>query len=247
MRVIVDDHDFHKMLHALKTPLKRLLYTGSLTASQAGQDYWVYAEAFNEKKYGFFLDIGAHDGITLSNSYILESRYKWTGICIEANPVTFKDLRKNRRATCLNTCLDRTEGEVNFILANAFGGIVDEDVDNKVAKAAKREVIKLQTATLNSLLEAQHAPEIIDYLSIDVEGAEERILAEFDFGKYTFRCITIERPTALLRDLFKEHGYILIKEIEELDCFYIHQSFLKDYGKNLLNFYRKKCLTFRWR
>jgi hypothetical protein len=107
-----------------------------------------------------------------------------------------------------------------------MGGIVDRDVDNKESDTRNNKVIKLKTTTLISVLEDHHAPSIIDYLSIDVEGAEERILAGFDFHKYIFRCITIERPTELLRDLFKDHGYILIKEIPTLDCFYVHQDFL---------------------
>jgi len=211
-----------------------------------GQDHWVYGEAFNEKRNGYFLDIGAHDGIIISNTYILEKRYKWTGICIEANPITFVQLKKNRHAICLNFCLDWSEREVNFILRGADGGIIDRDVDNKEWDAITDKIIKLKTRSLISVLEEHHAPNIIDYLSIDVEGAEERILAGFDFHKYAFRSITIERPTKLLRDLFREHGYILIKEIPEFDCFYVHRDFLKEYLTNLFRYYCKKHLKIRW-
>jgi len=83
-----------------------------LGTSQAGQDYWVYGEVFNEKRNGFFLDIGAHDGIYLSNTLLLEKRYGWNGICIEGNPDTFVDLQQNRQAVCINTCVDRIEGTV---------------------------------------------------------------------------------------------------------------------------------------
>ncbi len=230
-----------------KSSLKRFLYKHSLTVSQAGQDYWVFGEAFNEKRGGYFLDIGAHDGIGYSNTFLLESRYKWSGICVEANPVTFGKLKINRNAVSLNVCLDQSEGEVNFVLGDVMGGIVGQDVDNKESDTKANKVIKLKTLSLNRLLEDQHAPNIIDYLSIDIEGAEERVLAGFDFHKYTFRCITIERPTKLLRDLFNNHGYILIKEIPKLDCFYIHQTFLQDYSINHCNFYNKKHLSIRWR
>ena len=227
--------------------LKRLLYKYSLMTSQAGQDYWVFGEAFNEKRCGYFLDIGAHDGMSLSNTFLLESRYNWSGICIEANPVTFEKLKKNRRAVCLNCCLDRSEGHVDFVLRGALGGIVGQDADNTESNARNNTVIKLKTSSLCRLLEDQKAPHIIDYVSVDIEGSEERVLAGFDFNKYTFRCITIERPTGLLRDLFKKHDYILIKEIPGLDCFYVHRSFLQDYTNNLFNFYKKKHLSIRWR
>ena len=230
---------------AVKSFLKRSLYKHSFTTSQAGQDYWIYGEAFNEKKGGYFLDIGAYNGIVFSNTYILESKYNWKGICIEANPFVFKELVKNRRAVCLNVCLDKSAGEVPFVLKSAAGGIMDQDVDNK--EPGTNKVIKLKTVSLNSVLEDKHAPNIIDYLSIDVEGAEERILSGFDFHKYNFRCVTIERPSKLLKSLFKDHGYILIKEISVLDCFYVHQDFLKEYESNLFSFYKKKNLAMRLR
>ena len=232
---------------APKSSLKRLLYKNSNGLSQAGQDQWIYGEAFNEKKSGYFLDIGAHDGIFLSNTYILETKYNWAGICIEANPITFEKLKNNRFSLCLNICLDRTEKEVNFILRDYEGGIVDRDVDNKESDTRTNKVIRLKTRTLIRVLEDHHAPSIIDYLSVDVEGAEERILAGFDFHKYIFRCITIERPTELLRNLFKNNGYILIKEIPALDCFYVHQDFLTEYRTNLFQFYGKKYLKIHWR
>lgn len=232
---------------AIKNPLNRFLSKNSLMLSQAGQDYWVFGEAFNEKKNGYFLDIGAHDGLNISNTYLLESRYNWTGLCIEANPITFAELKKNRRAKCLNVCLDDSEGEVNFALRDVMGGIVDSSLDNTEKDISVNKIIKLKTVPLINVLKEQNAPSIIDYLTIDVEGAEERILGTFNFKEYIFRCITIERPTEHLRDIFKSHGYLLVKEIPGLDCFYVHQDFLKEYKSNLFQFYAKKHLAIRWR
>jgi FkbM family methyltransferase len=162
--------------------IKRFLYKNSFSISQMGQDYWIYGEAFNEKEGGYFLDIGAHDGITTSNTYLLEMRYKWSGICVEANPLTFAKLKENRRVQCLNVCLDSSEGEVNFTLRDVFGGIVDENLDNSsLNKISSDKIIKLKTVPLLSILKEHQAPNIIDYLSIDVEGSEERILGDFNF------------------------------------------------------------------
>jgi len=215
--------------------------------SQAGQDYWVYGEAFNQKKNGYFLDIGAHDGITFSNTYKLESKYGWSGICIEANPNTFKELKSNRTVLCLNTCLDKSAGEVDFVLRGAMGKILNEPINNKNWPPNSFKVVKLKTTTLNSILYDYNVPKIIDYLSIDVEGSEERILSKFDFNDRFVRCITIERPTEYLRSLLKKHNYILIKEIPNLDCFYIHADFLNEYMKNMFKFYNKKYFSIRWR
>ena len=61
--------------------------------SQVGQDEWVVS-FFSSKGDGYFLDIGAHNGVDLSNTYYLEKELQWNGICVEADPYIFEDLRK---------------------------------------------------------------------------------------------------------------------------------------------------------
>lgn len=235
-----------KLLSKLaKTPLKRIFLKNSRVLSQAGQDFWVYGEVFNEKKGGFFLDIGAHDGINISNTYLLEAKYNWQGICVEANPVTFAKLKNNRRAKCLNICLDREEGEVDFALRDVYGGITG--LDNNDKNIGNSEIIRLKTIPIMKMLSDHNAPNIIDYLSIDVEGAEERILADFDFKKYKFRCITIERPSELLRNLLTSNDYVQIKRIPGLDVYYIHRDHQKEYMRNLYAFNEKKYFSIRWK
>ncbi len=214
------------------------LYNEPSFTSQVGQDSWVCGEAFNGMTNGTFVDIGAHDGIQISNTYVLESTYKWSGLCIEANPETFQRLKQNRRATLLNLCLDQEQGVVEFALRGLRGGIVDRGLDNE--HSGECEIRQIQTTTLGRVMEDWRMPAVVDYLSIDVEGAEERILGGFDFDKYQFRCITIERPTDLLRKLFEKHGYVLVREVPALDCFYIHRIFVPEYKKNLRSFYREK-------
>lgn len=217
----------------------------SISMSQAGQDFWVYGEVFNEMKNGIFLDIGAHNGVDLSNTYILEKRYDWNGICVEGNPKTFTDLKSNRNCRCINKCVDKQSGSVKFALDGVMGGIVDSDCDNTSDKG--RNTIEVNAIQLLELLKEENAPQIIDYLSIDIEGAEDRALLKFNFKEYTFNCITIERPSQGLREVLSRNGYILIKEIPGLDCHYIHSSFIDKYKSNLLDFGEKKFLTKRWK
>jgi FkbM family methyltransferase len=232
---------------ACKEFIRYHAYKHSFSASQFGQDVFVFGEVFNEKKNGFFLDIGAHDGVYLSNTFLLEYRYNWSGICVEANPLTFERLRARRRVVCENVCLDRTEGEVEFALKDVFGGIVDQDLDNDGRELDSQELVRRKTVPLARVLEKHHAPQVMDYLSIDVEGAEERILADFDFTAYRFRAMTIERPTGLLRSIFKRHGYRLVREIPQYDCFYIHEEIADQYLENIQEFYEKKHFFLRWK
>ena len=220
-------------------------YSSCITMSQAGQDYWVYGDVFNEKQDGFFLDIGAHDGVFLSNTFILEKRYSWKGICIEANPKSFVDLVVNRNCRCINMCIDKQNGSVSFKLNGIMGGIVASDVDN--SEARQKEVVDIDAITLKQLLKDEKAPAVIDYLSIDIEGAEDRALLEFDFDTYQFNCLTIERPSVALRELLACKDYMLIKEITGLDSFYIHKSFKKTFQQNLFEFGLKKFLIKRWK
>ena len=216
----------------------------SASLSQAGQDLWVYGEFFNEAKGEYFVDIGANDGITLSNTYLLEKRYKWKGLCIEGNPEIFRKLAKIRTVQCVNQCVDSDAGIVKFALDGLNGGIVSADCDN-VSEAGVTTYVEARS--LKTILDENNAPSEIDYLSIDIEGAEDRALLGFPFEEYRFNCITIERPSHALRDLLLDHGYLLVKEMPGLDSFYIHQKFVEDYHKNMHAFGAKRFWQLRWR
>lgn len=227
---------------ALRPAIKRLVYRRAMFMSQGGQDFWIWGEAFDEWPHGFFVDIGAFDGVHVSNTYLLEVRYGWRGICVEANPQRFAELRRNRKCVCLNVCLDRVEGEVEFALRDELGGIVG--VGSESASRVADRTVRLPTKTLAGILRESNAPALIEYLSIDVEGAEERILGDFDFSAYRFKTITIERPSERLRGILAANGYRLIKELPDLDCLYIHESFFGTYLTNLYQFYARRRLVY---
>ena len=221
--------------------IRRRKQIQSISMSQAGQDCWVYGEVFNEKRDGYFVDIGAHDGIYISNTFLLEQRYGWDGICIEANRQTYQQLSENRNSQCINACIDSFERIVKFEEFSVLGGIISDDCDNK-----NSEGIDLNTKKLVSVLRELDAPNIIDYLTIDIEGAEDRALLKFPFDEYIFNCMTIERPSSSLRALLRTKHYVLVKEIPGLDCFYVHQSYLPTYFENMILFYEKKFVFLRW-
>ena len=214
------------------------LYQHHQSLSQAGQDSWVINEAFFHKENGHFLEIGSADGLYINNTYILEKNYGWSGICIEANPSSFEQLKLNRNCTCLNICVDEKPGEVDFVFDGVMGGILDKDTDNFLRKKdLSKKTKKISTITLFDVLQKYNSPKIIDYVSLDVEGAETRILKHFPFEEYTFLSITIERPSDELQQILTDNGYILVKLIPGLDSFFIHESFKKEYKKNLKRFY----------
>lgn len=208
------------------------------TLSQAGQDYWIINEVFNKKKEGYFVDIGAADGVNISNTYILEKKYGWNGVCVEANPEFYKKLTINRNVPCINICVGEKEEEVEFIISGLDGGIKNLLSNSHIKKnSTKSQTRKMISKPLEAILKDVNAPSVIDYLSIDIEGAEYYALKNFPFHKYTFRAITIERPNKLLQELLALKGYVVVKRIPDLDFFYVHSSFMSSFKKNIFDFY----------
>jgi len=204
---------------------------------QAGQDFWVYGEVFNKLKGGFFVEVGSNDGITINNTFLLESKFQWNGICIEAIPEVFKKLVNNRRVLCINACINDTTGNVLFHKNGLDGAIIFDTSNISESDLNENEYLKLRTITLERLFIENKLPSVVDYISMDIEGAEWHAFKDFPFDKYLFKCMTIERPNDELRKLLKKNGYVIIKEIPGLDVFYIHESHIHNYQVNLMNFW----------
>ena len=203
--------------------------------SQAGQDLWVARDVCKFKKEGYFVDIGAFDGIHLSNTYWLEKHLGWRGICVEADPKTFSLLRKNRHCECLNACVGLPSRQISFISGmGVFSGASEISVNEEQAKISGGENIILPTSSLEEILKSFHAPDVIDYLSIDVEGMEEQVMGGFPFHEVRFLCATIERPNKAVRMVMQEHGYILVVDQPGLDAFYIHSQMQAEYLDRIL-------------
>src|SRR5438309_1453970 len=78
--------------------------------SQCKQDKFVNEHFFKNKKNGFFVDIGAHNGVTYSNTFFFEKELNWTGICIEPIPKIFNELKSNRNCLCVQGCISDFNG-----------------------------------------------------------------------------------------------------------------------------------------
>ena len=205
-----------------------------MTYSQIGQDLAV-VKFYTHKKNGYYVEIGANDGITLSNTYLLGIKYNWKGICVEPIPKNFELLCKNRPfAKCSNNAVYiESNKEVIFDIANnndLLSGISEHiDCHKKTVDNNKTQII-VTTITLNDLLEKYNAPLFIDYMSLDTEGSELEILKSVDLTKYIFGLIDIEHNfieprRSQIRELLCSNGYTYIKENQWDDC-YKHSSII---------------------
>ena len=163
--------------------------------SQLGQDLWVL-NSTNYKTCGYFIFIGSNEPININNTYLLENKYSWNGICIDANPnLIKKSIEKRSKNTHINNSVlySVCDKEIDFKICinHGISGIVNE-FDNIHDRSEFTDIIKLKTTTLENVLEKYNAPIDIDYISIDTEGSEYEIIKNFNFNKYNVKLFTIE-------------------------------------------------------
>jgi FkbM family methyltransferase len=215
--------------HFQRKKARYLTAGGTLSYSQLGQDLEVL-KLFNNKQNGYFLDIGAFDGKSYSNSLLLEESYGWQGICVEPLPDEYAKLIQIRKCKTSNKALYHTSNtQVKFTVADMLSGITD-NIDHHT-HVKDNTTITVETITPTDLLQEMGAPTVIDYMSLDTEGSELAILQAFDFSKYTVLFINVEhnyeepRRTDM-RILLESHGYLYFGS-RAFDDNYLHRSFIE--------------------
>jgi FkbM family methyltransferase len=196
--------------------------------SQCAQDIFLDRWLFDGMTGGVFVDVGAHDGVSGSNSYFFETVRHWRGICIEPNPAVYAKLAENRSCILRNCCISDRAGIVPFLkvtgYAEMLSGIVDKyDPQHRLRVqeelrqfGGSSEVIPVEARGLNGLVREGGFDEI-SYLSIDTEGSELSILRSIDFAQLMVHVLTVEfnyehvkaNMIALMRERGFEYGQTL--------------------------------------
>lgn len=195
--------------------------------SQLRQDE-VVAHLFRHKRSGYFVDLAANDAVRISNTYALETRYHWTGIAIEPNAVYWPGLAL-RRCHVAAAVVGRSTGErLRFKFprrAAPQGGLVGREFDNREPGKSPEEDQMRYTVTLQDIFERFQTPPVIDYLSLDVEGAELFIMESFPFDRYRINALTVERADNKLSALLQTNGYVQLKVLKHWgESLWIHSS-----------------------
>jgi hypothetical protein len=196
--------------------------------SQLGADDWV----LSHYEKGYFVDAGCCDGEYISNTYKLE-KLGWSGICIDVFPKNFE--RRPNSKVVEAALYGIKDLEVEFIISKApeISGINNHLGKKGTASYTGWEpyvdkIIKVKTHLLHEILDANNAPEFIEYLSIDIEGVELEVLKTFPFDKYKFGCISLEHNyeeprRTQIKNLLKSKGYTYIKQVEADDWFMLEK------------------------
>lgn len=143
------------------------------------------------KNKGFYVECGALDGETRSNTLMLERLRSWEGLLIEADPANYKLLKKkHRKAFTINACLSIYPFPVMMQFKQRFNqGKLLENSDD--LKEKKGDVIEVQCFPLYSILLAINVTRI-DFFSLDVEGDELKVLQTLPFDKIDIEMMTVE-------------------------------------------------------
>ena len=205
-----------------------LAWDGLETFAYQGQDLFVL-EMLRGLRGGFFLDSGASNGRRGSNTWLLERSFGWSGVCVEPNDGSFRQLLLNRRCICLNCCLYDRDGPVEFLeAAGVLGGITAEYdpghlrytqrmLGGRWPDGAPPPTVSKDAQTLRKVLARTGAPWLIDYWSLDTEGSELALLRSFPFDAYRFRVLTVEHNNSpareAIRAFLEPKGYARVRDL----------------------------------
>lgn len=199
-----------------------------------------------EKRNGYFVEFGAGNGFNLSNTYLLENEYSWSGILAEPARCWHSDLVKNRKCKIDYRCVwgqSKSVLEFNEVEDlpefSTIKGFTELDKHHAIRKA-RSKFYQVETITLDDLLAQNGAPKNIDFLSIDTEGSEFEIIKCFHFENYNIKTIAIEHNYTHNREKIfnhlSSHGYIRVLEtLSAWDDWYISRELMDTFRTNQTN------------
>ncbi|HEX3909318.1 MAG TPA: FkbM family methyltransferase [Solirubrobacteraceae bacterium] len=195
----------------------------------------VKLNAIIDRDGGFFIEAGANDGFTQSNTYWLERFRGWRGLLVEPMPELAAEARLSRpQATVVQCALVSQEtGEKVRMRFGDLMSMVDgaresgwTDFGTALGWRDQYE-LDVQGRTLSALLDEIGAPEI-DLLSLDVEGFEGPALRGLDLGRHAPRYILVEihdreRDRPPVEEVLAER-YVAHEWLSEWDLLYIRRD-----------------------
>ena len=204
--------------------------------SQAGQDRYLNERVFGNRRDGTFVEVGGYDGWTGSNCVFFEKVLGWTGLVVEASPQLVRQIGETRSAKVIHAAVSDRDGSAEFLEVTAgltqMGGLIDHYQAETLQRVRGDErhseiAVTVPSTRLDTLLRA-HGLTKVDYLSIDVEGAERPALRSLDFDEFEITALSIEnnRPgRESYQDIMDPAGYrqVAVLGVDEI---WVRQSVL---------------------
>jgi hypothetical protein len=210
--------------------IKEPRYHGQLLLDQKMEKYLNYEN-------GYFVELGANDGLRLSNTLYYEKYKNWSGILVECIYHKYLLCLKNRpkSKTFCNACVSFSYKEKFVEVAysdlmttpvNLETDVPDTFANSKIGKAfflpdddnINDYCFGAPAITLNQLLITAKAPNLIDFLSLDTEGSEIEVLKGIDHNKFRFKYICIEcRDMKKMKIYMQSINYLLVEQLTVQD------------------------------
>ncbi len=179
-----------------------------------GPEEWIIRDFFQDKRGGFFLDVGANDYKVTSNTFYLEDKLQWSGIAIEpqkefeAGYLKFRPHTKFFPFFVADVSNQRAKMyvlEKNSQIASGARGFTEQ-------QGKKAQEVDVTTITLNDLLDSEKVQRI-DFMSMDIETWEPKALAGFDIDRFKPQLVCIEVHDEVRQqiiDYFARHRYVVV-------------------------------------
>lgn len=215
----------------IKSFVKRLLRGKYFSLNQLDRKLEKYVDYDD----GYFIELGANDGVTQSNTLYFEKYRNWRGLLVEPAPQNFLKCRQNRSsrdsiycAACVPFDYDQEFVRITYSNLMSTPVSLESDIQDPRAHAKLGEQFLgddeimfefgAVARTLNSLLLDACAPKLIDFLSLDVEGAELEVLKGVDHQLFRFKYIVVEcRDFPRLSAYLENQGYRFAEKLSGQD------------------------------
>lgn len=215
-----------------------------------------------DKEYSkFFVEAGGLDGEFLSNTLWLEQTRKWTGLLVEPEAQNFREMVwKRRKCWIANSCLSRTTHPKSVVMVAMEENLNKTGQNSEIIRGGTHELgsnrlyewyliskkqVKMTTFTsqcfpLYSFLLALNQT-TIDFLSLDIQGAEVDVFDTIPLNKVYVRAVVIEHEKAgfdyKLVKKMNQKGFKILAAGGAPDYFFVNEkenSLIQSYIKSNL-------------
>lgn len=181
---------------------------------------WIIRDFFKDRRGGVFVDVGANHYRHGSTTYALETRLGWSGVALDPQPAFEADYVRHRPRTRYFPFFVSDESNQTARLYMSAGDTQTVSANRSNMPAALVRELDAPTMTLNDLL-ALLGISHVDFVSIDVELAEPRVLAGFDIATYGPGLVCIEAHAKVRQQIleyFASHGYVVVGRYLPVDA-----------------------------
>ncbi len=159
---------------------------------------------FGEKERGYFIELGANDGLTQSNTAFFEKTRAWRGVLIEPSLSAYKMcLTRRPNSRCFHCACVGPDFEGSTVRGD-FNGHLMNSIDG--VRLGATPLVTVNARTLESVLDEAAAPAAPDFLSLDCEGQELQILKGLNLDRY--------RPYYMLIEVYNNQFDELVSYLE---------------------------------